>query len=168
MKKTIMTVLTIAIFVAMFGLVGSAYAMSDAGKGPGNGGGNGGGGSTGTNSTSILSAYMTDAMASVLGLDSADLTARLDAGETFYTIALAEGYTQDQLADLFTSAQALAAELAEADGLTVYQTQDGTATNMRTYDGTCDGTGDCTQTDAIPNLYSGSNATGTRGRRGGR
>jgi len=167
MKKTIMTVLTIAIFVAMFGFVGSAYAMSDAGKGPGNGGGGNGGGSD-TNSTSILSTYMTDAMASVLGLDPADLAARLDAGETFYTIALAEGYTQDELADLFANAQALAMELAAADGLTVYQTQNGTATNTRTYDGTCDGTGDCTQTDAIPNLYSGSNVNGTRGRRGGR
>ena len=69
MKKTMMTVLTIAIFVAMFGFVGSAYAMSNAGKGAGNGGGGGkGGGSNGTGSTSILSTYMPSAMASILGL----------------------------------------------------------------------------------------------------
>ena len=163
MKKTLMIVLSVAVFVAMFGAVGSAYAMPDAGKGAGNGGG----GKATTNSTSILSTYMTDAMASVLGLDAADLAARLDAGETFYTVALAEGYTQDQLADLFASAQTLATDLAAADGLTVYQTQSGNATNMRTYDGTCDGTGDCLLTDPIPNLYSSTN-TGTRGHHGGR
>ncbi len=44
MKKSIATVLAITILaVAMFGAVGSAYAMSDTGKGPGNGGNDGNG-----------------------------------------------------------------------------------------------------------------------------
>jgi hypothetical protein len=164
MKKTIMAVLTVAIFVAMLGVAGTAYAMPDAGKGPGNGSG-----SAGTNSTSILSAYMTEAMASVLGLDPADLTARLDSGETFYTIALSLGYTQDQLADLFASVQALAIELAAADGITVVQAQNGNGNRSRTYIGTCDGTGDCVptptyDTSTVASLYTGANG----GRRGGR
>ena len=182
MKKTLGTVLAITILaVAMFGAVGSAYAMADTGKGPGNNGNSGAGKSTttaGENSTSVLSAYMTDAMATVLELDPVALTARLDAGETFYDIALAEGYTAEEWAVLFSTAQASATEAAAADGLTPQiQTQLNTntaaqlntnaATQSQLNDGTCDGTGDCLQTDPVPNLYTGANA-GTGGRRGGR
>ena len=170
MKKTLMTVLAIAIFVSMFGAVGSAYAMSDTGKGPGNGGNTGGGNSTaaaGDNSTSILSAYIVDAMASTLDLDIATLATRLDAGETFYDIALAEGYTAEEWTVLFASVQVDATEAALADGLTPKnQLNTNLGIQNRINDGTCDGTGDCTQ-DPVPNLYSGTN-TGTRGRRGGR
>jgi hypothetical protein len=165
MKKTLITVLAIAMFVALFGVVGSAYAMEDAGKGPGNGGN--GGGAAGTGSASSLSVYMNEAIASVLGLDPADYAARLDAGETFYTIALAQGYSQEELADLFASAQAAAVELAAADGIIVYQNQNGNAGQSRIYDGTCDGTGDCLQINPAASLYTGANA-GMRGRRGGR
>lgn len=146
MKKTLGTVLAITILaVAMFGAVGSAYAMADTGKGPGNGGGGNGATAAGTNSTGTLSAYTTDAMASVLGLDPVELAARLDAGETFYTIALAEGYTQDQFADLFASVQSIATDLAATDGVIIYQNQNGNAAGSQSgiYDGTCDGTGDC-------------------------
>ncbi|MBT3315628.1 MAG: hypothetical protein HN390_13550 [Anaerolineae bacterium] len=48
MKKTLGTVLAITILaVAMFGAVGSAYAMADTGKGPGNGGNGGNGAADG-------------------------------------------------------------------------------------------------------------------------
>jgi hypothetical protein len=174
MKKILGTVLAITVLaVAMFGAVGSAYAMGDAGKGSGKGG-NGGAGNgtatTGENSTSILSTYMTDAMATVLNLDSVDLEARLDAGETFYDIALAEGYTADEWAVLFSTAQTSATEAAAADGLyTQIQTQlnTNTATQSQLNDGTCDGTGDCLQTDPASSLSTGAKA-GANGRRGGR
>ena len=48
MKKTLGTVLAITILaVAMFGAVGSAYAMADTGKGPDNGGNGGNGAADG-------------------------------------------------------------------------------------------------------------------------
>ncbi|MCF6278240.1 MAG: hypothetical protein L3J16_05750 [Anaerolineales bacterium] len=115
MKKTLIVLLVV---VAMFAAVAPAYAAPDAGKGPGNGGN----GAVGTNG-SILSNYMTDAMASVLGVDAADLAARLNAGETFYTIALAKGYTAEELPALFSSVRDLATEMAAADGLTPYAMQ---------------------------------------------
>ena len=170
MKKTLMTVLTISIFVAMFGVVGSAYAMPDTGNGPGNGGNGGGGnsgGTAGTNSTSVLSVYMTEAMADVLGIDAVTLAGQLDAGETFYTIASAAGYSQDEISGLIANARSIATDLAAADGLSV-QIQDQLNTNTASQlytnttdqsqlnDGTCDGTGDCIPTN---NLYSGSKSS---------
>lgn len=172
MKKTLITVLAVAMFVAMFGFVGSAYAMAETGKGPGNGGGTGTGtgtGAAGANSTSILSTYMTDAVASALDLDATVVADRLAAGETFYDIALSMGYTAETWPELLASVQAVATEAAALDGLTPQQ-QDQLHINIGTQsmlqDGTCDGTGDCVS-DPTLNLYSGTN-TGTRGRRGGR
>ena len=161
MKKTLGTVLTITILAVLaFGSVGSAYAMENTGKGSGHGGG---GKSGGASSASTLSTYTTDAMASILGLDPVALVAQLDAGETFYTIALAAGYTQDQFAELYASAQTLAAELAAADGVTVSQNHKGNATGTShagINDGTCDGTSDCVSDP----LYTGTGSI----RRGGR
>lgn len=174
MKKTLITVLALSIMVAMFAAVAPAYAAPDAGKGPGNGGN--GGGAAGANSTSILSTYMTDATATVLGLDPVYVADQLAAGETFYTIALAQGVAQEDLAGLFASARALATEMAAADGLIIQaQTQLNTATQLYTNtatqsqlnDGTCDGTADCLQTDPATNLYAGTK-TVSKGRRGGR
>jgi len=172
MKKTMIVVLAVAMFVAAFGAVGSAYAMEDAGKGPGNGGngGNGNGASADANGTQILSPYMSTAIADALGLELPEVEARLAAGETFYDIALSMGYTVEFIPEFLASVQAAAAEAAAADGL-VPQTQLNTQlnTNLGTQsqlnDGTCDGTGDCVS-DPTLNLYSGSN-TGMRGRRGG-
>ena len=170
MKKTIITILAVAMLVAVFGGVSSAYAMEDAGKGPGNGGNGGNGNGTaaaGANGTSILSPYMTDAAATALGLDITEIEERLADGETFYDIALSLGYTEEFIPEFLESLQTSAAEAAAADGL-IPQTQLNTnlGTQSQLNDGTCDGTGDCVS-DPIPNLYSGSN-TGTQGRRGGR
>lgn len=182
MKKTLIAVLAIAMFVAAFGGVTSAYAMSETGKGPGNGGGgNGGGGNgsgtataaAGANGTSILSDYMNTAVADALGLDAATVADRLAAGETFYDIAISMGYTAETWPELLASVQAAATEAAAADGLTPQQ-QSQLNTNLGTHtqiqDGTCDGTADCTQTDYIPatSLYTGANAGVHGGRGGGR
>jgi len=121
---------------------------------------------------------MTDAVASALGLDPAVVADRLAAGETFYDIAVSMGYTAETWPELFASVQAAATEAAAADGLSPQlQTQLNTniagqfginrGTQAQLNDGTCDGTGDCLQTDPVPSLYTGANA-GTRGRRGGR
>ncbi len=152
MKKTMMIVFTLGLLVAMFALVAPAYAAPDTGKGPGNGGTGGGNGNAGTTGPSILSAYMPDAAAEVLGLESANVAASFDTGETFYTIALANGFAQDDLAGLFAEARALATANAAADGLVIQaQTQlntnlhTNTATQSQLNGGTCDGTGNCAQ-----------------------
>ncbi len=170
MKKTIITILAVAMLVAVFGGVGTAFAMEDAGKGPGNGGngngGNGGGTMTaasGANGTSVLSDYMNVAAADALGLDLADLETRLAAGETFYDIAISMGYTAETWPELYSSVKAAATEAAAADGLTPQaQLNTNLGTQSQLNDGTCDGTADCTA-----NLYSGTNS-GARGRRSAR
>jgi hypothetical protein len=158
MKKTLLVVLALSVMVISFAAVAPAYAAPDAGKGPGNGSGN-----TGASSTSILSDYMPAAIAEALGLEISDVVARLDAGETCYTIATAEGYTAEEATVLFAEAQAKAVEAAAVDGLTILQTQSrmqsnaNSGTQNRLNDGTCDGTGDC-QFEAT---------AGTRSYRGG-
>ena len=165
MKKTLLVVLTLSVMVISFAAVAPAYAAPDAGKGPGNGGiGGNGSGNAGASSTSILSDYMPAVIAEALGLETSNVVARLDAGETCYTIAIAEGYTAEEATALYAEAQAKAVEAAAADGLTVLQTQSRIQSNASTgmqnrlNDGLCDGTGDC-QFDA---------ASGTRGYRAGR
>ena len=162
MKKILGSVLAITMMaVAMFSSVGSASAMAETRGGPGSGGyGND------ANSTGLLSPYMIDGMASFLGLEPAELTVRLEAGESCYTIALEKGFSAEEIADLFANAQASATELAAADGVTLQpQNGIGMGPQVRLNDGTCDGTGTCFQTDGTSPL--GFNAGG-RGRRGGR
>ncbi|MBC8336966.1 MAG: hypothetical protein H8E29_17050 [Anaerolineales bacterium] len=164
MKKTLGTVLVITVMaVAMFSAVGPASAMSETRRGPGNGGyGNG------ANPAGLLSPYMIDAMASLFELEPAELTARLEAGETCYTIALEKGYSAEEIADLFANAQSAATKLAAADGVTLQpQKGMGLGVQVRLQDGTCDGTGTCLQTDGTFGLGMGVNGGG-RGTRGGR
>ena len=168
MKKTLVMVLTLSVIVAIFAVAAPAYAAPDTGKGPGNGGNGGGNGNAGATGSNVLSAYMVDATAEVLGLLPADVAASFDAGETFYAIALANGFAEGDLAALLAEAKALATANAAADGLTI-QAQMQLNTNMNTQsqlnDGICDGTGDCIQTDPINNLYAGTKSA-TKGRRG--
>ena len=171
MKKTLIVVAAVAILVVAFGAVGSAYAMGDAGKGPGNGGN--GAGAAGANESGILSAYMTDAIASVLELDPAVVAERLAAGETCYDIALSMGYTDETWPALFESVKDAALEAAAADGLSPQlqtrlnnQLNTNLGVQQRLHDGSCDGTGEC-QAGPAGSFYAGANA-GMRGYRGGR
>jgi len=59
---------------------------------------------------------MPAAIADAFGLSVDDVNARLASGETFYAIALSEGYTSDQLPALMTSMREKAIELASAAG----------------------------------------------------
>ena len=160
MKKTLITVIAVAMFVAAFGAVGSAYAMEETGKGPGNGG-------YGSTDPGILSTYMNDAVAYTFGLDPVEVADRLAAGETYYDIAISMGYTEEFAPVLVENIRDMAIEAAAADGLQI-QTQLNTnlGTQTQLHDGTCDGTADCLQNYTAPNLYTGSNA-GMHGRRGG-
>jgi hypothetical protein len=110
MKRNILLALVAALTISMVA-TGIAFAQ---GNGPGGNGLNIG---TGIGMEVTLSNYMPAAMADVLGLSVDEVNARLASGETFYTIALAQGYTADQLSALMTSIRTKAIDLATADGV---------------------------------------------------
>jgi hypothetical protein len=109
MKRNILLALVAALTLSLV-ITGLAFAQ---GYGPG---GNGLSAGTGINQEVTLSNYMPVAMAEVFGMSVEDVDARLDSGETFYTIALSLGYTSEQLPALMTSVRDKAIELASAAG----------------------------------------------------
>jgi hypothetical protein len=159
MKRTILAALIAALTISIFA-TGVAFAQ---GRGPG-GGGNGSspvtqpaGRTLNTSLNVTLSTYMTPAMAEILGLTAADLGARLDAGETFNSIALSLGYTADQLPALMTSVRALAVDAAIAAG--VITADQAALLPANQYSGT--GTGVCDGT-CVPQTTGGSMRRGGR------
>ena len=107
MKKTIGMSIVLAVIVALI-LAGVALAQGqyppNGGRGPGDGSG-------------WLHDYMEKAMADAVGLSVEEFEARHDAGETFYQIALAEGFAADKIPTLMQTARASALDAAVADGV---------------------------------------------------
>jgi len=165
MKRNILLALVAALTIS---LVATGIALAQ-GRGPG-----GNGLSTGTpiNMEVTLSDYMPQAIANVLGLDVNVVNTQLASGETFYTIALAQGYTTDQLSALMTSVRNEAIALATAsDAITADQSSlllnNQYGGNTRGYGtGTGSGTGLCDGT-CIPQNYS-TITGGSMRRAGGR
>jgi len=60
--------------------------------------------------------YMEQAMAEAVGLSVEEFEARHNAGETFYQIALAEGFTADEISALMQEARAKGLDAATAAG----------------------------------------------------
>jgi len=60
--------------------------------------------------------YMQEAMAESVGLSVEEFEARHDAGETFYQIALAEGFTAEEIPALMQEARAKGLDAAAAAG----------------------------------------------------
>ena len=147
MKRNIVLALVAAITISMVA-AGAAFAQ---GNGPG---GNGTSIGTSVNMEVTLSNYMPAAMAEVLGLNVDDVNAQLAAGETFYTIALAQGYTADQLSALMTSIRIKAIDLVIADGVLTADQAAFLLNNQ--YGGNARGNGAGTA-----NMYSTGNNTGT-------
>jgi hypothetical protein len=93
-----------------------------------------------------LHVYMMQALSDVLGLDAAQLEARIESGETPYSIAIAQGKTPEEIPALFASARSKALDLAVAAGAITQEQADwmktrgfGRGGGMGT--GACDGTG---------------------------
>lgn len=61
--------------------------------------------------------YMEQAMADALGLSMDEFETRHDAGETFYQIALDEGFKAEEIPALMQAARAEALDAAAADGV---------------------------------------------------
>lgn len=61
--------------------------------------------------------YMEEAMADAVGLTVEEFEARHDAGETFYQIALAEGFTAEEIPALMQAARAKGLDAAVSAGV---------------------------------------------------
>ena len=177
MKRNILLALVAVLAISLI----ATSAVFAQGNGPGR---QGSGTGISVNLEVTLSDYMVPAMADILGMDEGVLSAKLDSGETFITIALSMGYTSEQLPDLMASVRAAAIDLAIADGMlsteqasfllsnqyggntrgngagtaSMYSTgsTDGTGTGICLNDGTC-----------VPQSNNFS-ASGSAGRYGGR
>ena len=107
MKKTILIALVLSAAVALL-VAGVAFAQ----------GGNPPFGGRGMmDGSGTLHEYMQKAMAEALGLTEAQFEARHDAGENFYSIALAEGFSADEIPALMQDARATALDAAAKDGV---------------------------------------------------
>jgi len=121
-----LTIAVVAITVAALGVAGYAYAQTQTppspiypfggmmgrwgGYGPGMGGGWNG-------AYAPLHQYMVNAFAEALGLTPDELQAKLEAGETMWTIAQAQGLSADEFANLMLEARTRAFNQAVADGV---------------------------------------------------
>ncbi len=77
-----------------------------------------------TDGAGLLHDYMVKAMADAVGLSVDEFEARHDAGETFYQIALAEGYSAEEIPALMQAARAEALDAAAADGVITQEQAD--------------------------------------------
>jgi hypothetical protein len=101
--------------------------------------------------------YMEQAMADAVGLSLDEFEARHDAGETFYQIALAQGFSAEEIPALMQDARAEALDAAAAAGVITQDQADWM--NSRGFgrggmmNGNGTGTGECPMYDGdgIPN-----------------
>jgi hypothetical protein len=163
-KKALLTALLLGVAILTLSVASPTLAAQPARGGPGGGdstgGGNGHQGTTGTgagipvndniNLDGALSDWIHANLAAALVIDPVDLTARLDAGETFSQIALDLGFDPTTISDILVQARADALAQAVADGLITQVQADWLASrgnqnpDASYVDGICDGTGDCT------------------------
>jgi hypothetical protein len=124
-------------------------------------------------STGLLHDYVEEAMAETVGLTVSAFEARHDAGETFYQIALAEGFTADEIPALMQEARSNALDTAVKDGVISQEQADWMGSRgfgrggMNGFGGYGNGTCPMCDGDAVPNGGQfGPDAMG--GGRGGR
>jgi len=98
------------LFAILAGLVFAGIALAQDGNPPFGGRGPGDG-------SGLMHEYMEQAMADAVGLNLEEFEARHDAGETFYQIALAEGFPAEEIPALMQTARTNGLEAAAADGV---------------------------------------------------
>ncbi|MBN1449772.1 MAG: hypothetical protein JW963_02060 [Anaerolineales bacterium] len=111
MKKTL---LIVALVVLALGALGVGVVAAQGGQPPVGGYGPG---MMWDGETGPLHDYMVKAMADAVGLPVTEFESRHNAGETFYQIALAEGYSAEEIPALMQTARAEALDAAAADGV---------------------------------------------------
>jgi len=114
MKKTL---LVIGLVVLALGALGVGVVLAQDGQPPFGGRGV-------VDGVGPIHDYMQQAMAKALGLRQEEFEARHDAGETFYQIALTQGFTAEEIPALMQSARAEALDQAAADGVITQEQAD--------------------------------------------
>jgi hypothetical protein len=94
--------------------------------------------------------YMISAFAEAVDLTAQEVETRLEAGETFKEIALAQGITQDQFPDLVTQVRQAALDAAVADGIITQAQADLMLEHMNNYMGSGFGPGFKSGFDGCP------------------
>ena len=148
MKKLLTVSAIVVLAILILGVAGFAYAQSQTpptpdapyGRGMMGGWGNRGSGSGmmgrwGAGGYGPMHEYMEDAFAEALGISHEDLEARLDAGETMWSIAQAQGLSDDEIAKLMVDARTKALEKAVADGALTQEQADWMSQHMRQVQG---------------------------------
>ena len=143
MKKLLTVSAIVVLAILILGVAGFAYAQSQTpptpdapyGRGMMGGWGNRGSGSGmmgrwGAGGYGPMHEYMEDAFAEALGISHEDLEARLDAGETMWSIAQAQGLSEDEIAKLMVDARTKALEKAVADGVLTQEQADWMSQHM--------------------------------------
>ncbi len=115
MKKLMIAVVAVGLVAGTFAFAGVTYAQTQtppatpySGVGPGRMGGLGG--------TGLLHDEMVAAVAAKLGVSVDELQAQLNAGQTVWQIAQAQGLTADETTALLQAAHSEALQQAVADG----------------------------------------------------
>jgi hypothetical protein len=122
-----------------------------------------------TDSFGPMHEYMEKAMAEAVGLSVEEFEARHNSGETFYQIALAEGFTSEEIPALMQAARAKGLEAAAAAGVITQEQAEwmgsrGFGHGMSGY-----GNGECPMYDGEAVPYDGQFGPGMmNGGRGGR
>lgn len=139
MKNILLVLAGILIGVVVLGVAGFAYAqvqdppgaqfLQGYGQGMMGGAGRGmmggyGRGMMGSGGYGPMHTYMVDAFASALGMTSEELQAKIEAGETMWQIAQAQGLSDEEISALMLGARSDALQKAvEAGALTQEQAE---------------------------------------------
>lgn len=173
MKKILIIGAVVMVTVVALGVVGFAYAQSQqpgssandvygrGGKWGGHGSMMGGRGVAGENG--LLHPYMINAIAEALDMTTEDLQARLDSGDTCWTIAQEKGLTQEEFYTLMKDARTDALTQAVADEVITQDQADWMLERMNQMQGFGSGTGDCQGGGMRGRGRWNSQPTGTQG-----
>lgn len=161
MKKALLIAGLLVLAITLIGGAGSVYAQAPTPEtpeapyyGPGGRGMRGAAGMGGAYASvdgeyGPMHEVMISSMAEALGLDAADLEARLEAGETMYAIAASLGFSSEEISELLGDAREQAIQQAVADGLLTAEQAEWMLSRMQGMgaggygfaSGNCDGTG---------------------------
>jgi len=104
-------------------LTSAGAAFADSGdydgqrQGQGQSQAQGQGRGVGSEQDGLLNDYMTAAMAKVFGLTIEEMTSRLEAEESFITIALSQGYEIEDIDGMMENVRSVAVEIAASEGV---------------------------------------------------
>jgi hypothetical protein len=157
MKKLVLIGIAVTVFaVAALSIAGFAYAQTTTPRYPGNMGGAGmmQGGGMGSYAPGMMGRWdgeaygplhtqMVGAFAEALGLTPEELEAKLAAGETMYTIAQAQGLSDEEFTTLMVEARSKALAQAVTDGAITQEQAEWMNQRMQQMQGYGNGIGGC-------------------------